>query len=229
MSNNFIDLTGQIFGSWKVLRKAESNKYGHTMFEVECICGNINIVSSWDLRKGKTKSCGYIECEAAHNIKSKATSQHGLSKTKEYLIWKNIKSRCLNINNYDYQNYGGRGIIIYEPWINNFQLFYNYLQTLPETREQFEARTGLSGKDVTLDRIDVNGNYEPDNLRWASNTQQMRNQTTTVLNEKIAKVINDNKNTHTSSMLQDLIFEEFGIFINESTVQNVMYNRTWKL
>lgn len=227
MSNKFIDLTGQTFGGWTVIKKSTPNSRSHTRFKVQCVCGKTQIVLSWDLRQGRTKSCGDPNCETAHQIASQACSTHGLKNTKEYIAWKNMKSRCLNPNNRDYPNYGGRGILIYSDWVNNFQAFYDYLQTLIETREMFEIRTGLSDIEVTLDRIDTNKGYEPDNLKWSSRAEQVQNQNRTVLNEYIVRFIKENHNQSTTSEIQDGIIEEFGILINYNTIENVRYANAW--
>ena len=97
-----------------------------------------------------------------------------------------VEFRCYNKSNIRFNDYGGRGILVYPPWKDDPKLFYNYLLTLPETREQFEARTG---EISTIDRIDVNGNYEPGNIRFASNSEQQQNKRNNVLTEQLVKLI----------------------------------------
>lgn len=87
---------------------------------------------------------------------------HGLIDTAEYNSWCSLKSRCINPKNGSYHNYGGRGIKVYTPWIKSFMAFYNYIGKKPSVNH-------------SIDRIDVNGNYEPGNVRWADNTTQSRN------------------------------------------------------
>jgi hypothetical protein len=111
--------------------------------------------------------------------------------------------------------------------MNDFQAFYDYLLTLPETREQFEARN--PSKRVTLDRINTNGNYVPGNLRWATDQEQMRNQTTNIINIEIAKFIHNYKSIKTVIQIQKLILENFNKNINRNTIENVMYGYSWKI
>jgi hypothetical protein len=105
-------------------------------------------------------------------------SKSSLGYSPEYNSWVLIKQRCYNKNNPDFIHYGSRGIALYDKWIDDFQKFFDYLEQLPETRKQFELRTG---EVATLDRIDVNKNYEPNNLRWATRTEQSRNRTINVI------------------------------------------------
>ncbi len=93
--------------------------------------------------------------------------KHGLTRTKEHRLWINIKQRCLNSNYRQYKDYGGRGISLYNPWVNNFWAFYIYLNTIIGLRP---------GKEYSLDRINNNGNYEPGNIRWADRSTQNKNQ-----------------------------------------------------
>jgi len=107
----------------------------------------------------KAKSCGCKRYE--FNTGNKNNMKHGGSKTKLYNVWCSIKQRILNPNNYDYSNYGGRGITICDRWINSFE---NFLQEMGERPE-----------GTTIDRINVNGNYEPGNCRWATIFEQVHN------------------------------------------------------
>lgn len=89
--------------------------------------------------------------------------KHGKSKTRLYNIWLNMKARCYNLNNHKYNDYGGRGITICEAWLNDFQAFYDW------------AMANGYSDDLSIDRIDVNGNYEPSNCRWTDNETQSNN------------------------------------------------------
>src|SRR5690606_2812880 len=110
------------------------------------------------LRTGKTKSCGCLRIET--NI-SKGTT-HGHSGTRTYQAWLNMKSRCSNKKNISYENYGGRGISICDRWLNSFE---NFLEDMGECPD-----------NLTLERMDVNGNYEPNNCIWEDYSQQLFNQ-----------------------------------------------------
>ena len=159
-----IDLTGHRFGRLTVIERAE-NKGKRVCWRCHCDCGNICIVRGYHLTLGKIKSCGCLQKEQRHNH-----LQHGMSHSPIYEIWHTIKQRCLNPNNKSYQYYGERGISIYTEWVENFQVFYDYVSQLPHFGE----------KGYSLDRIDNEKGYEPDNLRWATRKEQNCNQRRTI-------------------------------------------------
>lgn len=100
-------------------------------------------------------------------------TKHGYSKTAIYVTWKDVKKRCKNPKCPSYRNYGGRGIKICDEWENDFLAFYKYVSALPHYGED----------GYSLDRINNDGNYEPNNLRWATKTEQSRNRRTCVFYE----------------------------------------------
>lgn len=132
----------------------------------KCRCGDIFNALISDVKSEKTSSCSCVKRETT---KERNTS-HGLflndSFPDGYSIWRNIKQRCTNSNNNGYHNYGGRGIKIAEYWVNNPLNFIMYIKTLD----------GYGEDNLTLDRIDNNGNYERGNLRWATAKTQRNNQ-----------------------------------------------------
>ena len=148
------DITGKKFERLLVIEIAE-NKKGRIKWLCRCDCGNNIIVPGCQLKNGHTKSCGCYEKE---QTKIRMTT-HGLSKTKTYGIWLSMRRRCTDPKNKNYHNYGGRGIS-YDPKWNTFEGFY----------EDMGESNGL-----TLDRIDVNGNYEKFNCRWVSYKVQNNN------------------------------------------------------
>ena len=125
-------------------------------------CGTNFKANTYDINRGDIKSCGCYHKRRA----SETHKTHGLSNTRLNRIWRDIKSRTLNSKYKDYLNYGGRGITIYDEWKNDFMSFYTWAM-----ENGYEENKGLS-----IDRIDNDGNYEPSNCRWATQTIQTRNQ-----------------------------------------------------
>lgn len=163
-----LDLTGKKFGRLTVIERVENRK-GRWFYKCQCECGNITVVSGNALTQGHTRSCG---CTRIKSIIEKSTT-HGMSKTKIYGVWSAIKARCLNSLNKAYKNYGERGITMYPAWINDFQAFYDYVSKLPHFDEE----------GYSLDRIDNDGNYEPNNIRWADRKTQSRNRRNRIIVE----------------------------------------------
>lgn len=149
---NPIDISGMKFGRLSVIGRAAQGKHG-ARWMCLCDCGKTIITRSDRLRSGQSKSCG---CYHRH-IKTK----HGRYSTPAYVSWSAMKRRCLNPRASNYSNYGGREIHIYLPWMD-FNNFYNDMGDRP--------------KGTSLERIDNEGNYHPDNCRWATGRDQRINQ-----------------------------------------------------
>ncbi len=154
-----IDLTGQRFGRLVVVRYAGRSRGKKNLWLCKCDCGNEKVVAVDKLHSGNTKSCGCLQRE----VHRKCRTTHGKSDTKLYLVWREMITRTENQNAERYGIYGGRGISICGEWHNNFQLFYDWA-----------IQNGYK-EGLTIDRIDVNGNYEPDNCRWITPYEQSRN------------------------------------------------------
>lgn len=158
------DLTGLKFGRLTVLgvdHKKPCKNGTRIYWRCRCDCENEVVVLGGSLTSGHTQSCGCL----AHEIIIKRNQTHGLRNNKIYNTWSSIKERCFNPNCRNYKDYGGRGITMFSGWIEDFQAFYDYVSKL----EHF-------GEDgYTLDRINNDGNYEPNNIRWADQKTQCRN------------------------------------------------------
>lgn len=133
-------------------------------FKCICDCGKIGEFRFVQMRSGRTKSCG------CYRIKQNKTMpiKHGMNKTSLYSIWHSMKQRCKNKNSRAFKWYGEIGISVCDSW-NDFQIF-----------ESWAIRNGYS-RGLTIDRIDVRGNYEPNNCRWATMKEQSRNRTNNIL------------------------------------------------
>ena len=151
-----IDLTGMKFGRWTVLAlHPKRTRLRRAIFLCRCDCGSEHLVQGASLRGGWSQSCGCV----AQELKTKHGQAKG-NRTRVYVCWANMRQRCSNPNNIGYSNYGGRGITVCERW---------------QTFENFLADMGHPPRGKSLDRIDVNGNYEPSNCRWATSFEQARN------------------------------------------------------
>lgn len=167
--SKFIDIKGEKYNRWTVLSldRIENKK---AFWLCQCECGTKKVVSSSSLRCGSSKSCG---CLHNDNVVRKI---NGLSKTKLYTNYANIKQRCYNPKFPLYKNYGARGIIMCEEWLNDFMNFYNWA-----------IQNGYK-EGLTIDRIDVSGNYEPNNCRWIPMKEQYHNRT-----DNIYYIVNNEK------------------------------------
>lgn len=162
----FENLQGLRFGKILVgTLHHERDKRGNTLWNCKCDCGTERLVRATSLRTGNTKSCG---CQA-YETNSQRETTHGLSRGKDnhiYLIWQGIKNRCLNPNAFAFKDYGGRGITICERWLS-FENFYE------DMKEGYQ-------KGLTIERKEVNGNYEKRNCIWVTRAEQANNRRTTI-------------------------------------------------
>lgn len=158
--NNRNNLTGMIFGNLRVLREYGRTKDRHISYECECSCGRKTVVAGRDLINGHTKSCG---CNQG--------VRHGGRRTRNtdrlYFVWRGMISRCYTKSASGYKYYGGRGISVCESW-KSYPSFkeWAYANGYDDTADKYKC---------TIDRIDVNGNYEPSNCRWVGMDVQCKN------------------------------------------------------
>lgn len=162
------DLTNQKFGRLTVIKRAEAiisksgKKRGRWL--CKCDCGQYATVLTDSLKSGSTKSCGCYRTESRKNVNKK----HGMIGTRLYTEWISMKSRCYYTQNKAYERYGGRGIAICVEWLNSFDAFY-----------EWAIANGYSD-DLTIERVDVNGDYCPENCCWIPANEQAKNRRTTL-------------------------------------------------
>jgi hypothetical protein len=156
----FIDITGQTFGRLTAVRRVENDVNGNVRYLFQCSCGNEVIARKGDVvASKKTTSCGCWQKERT----SQAQTTHGLSKTRLYRVWNNMRNRCGNPKNLGFHDYGGRGITVCVQWLSSFDDFNKWAKA-----------TGYAD-NKEIDRINNDGNYEPSNCRWVSKAVNLKN------------------------------------------------------
>lgn len=157
---NFVDLIGQQFNKLTVVAYYGKDNRGGTLWKCSCSCGSGKevITSTGNLRSGNTNSCGCFQKERA----SETSKTHGLSNSITYSSWVNMINRCKYESYEHYDRYGGRGIKVCDRWLESFE---NFLEDMGER----------PSKEITLDRIDLDGDYFPENCKWSSKVEQARN------------------------------------------------------
>jgi hypothetical protein len=163
--SNIIDITGERYGRLTVLKYSHTEE-GKAMWFCACECGEKTIIQGNLLRNGHTKSCGCLRLE----ILEATRTSHGLcnKEPRLYEIWNGIKARCNRKNHRAYEDYGGRGIKVCPEWNNDFKDFC-----------EWAMKNGYE-EDLSIDRIEVNGDYEPSNCRWTTVQEQSRNRRSNV-------------------------------------------------
>lgn len=156
-----VQMIGKQFGRLTVVSLDRTTQNGKRYWLCECECGNTKVVEGYKLRSGNTMSCGCLQNE----VRGTYRKSHGMTNTKLYTIWQNMKHRCNDSKNIMYKNYGGRGIRVCEEWMSGFEPFMEW------------AFDNGYVEGLSIERVDVNGNYEPCNCKWITKKEQYLNRT----------------------------------------------------
>lgn len=157
MGRKAIEMVGKKFGRWTVIKRSGSNKGSKPMWLCQCECGNQGIINGASLRKGDSTSCRCYMREVS--------TTHGMYKSRLNKTYRGMKQRCLNYKNNRYHYYGGRGITMCEEWLGEIG---------PVNFINWALSNGYTD-ELSIDRIDNEGNYEPSNCRWVNQAAQCRN------------------------------------------------------
>ena len=163
--NKIEDLTGKRFNKLLVIERVENDKSGKSRWRCLCDCGNRVVVGANNLRNGNTHSCGCLKKKmmSAKQFKHGDAGGRKSESTRLYRIWRGMISRCYTPSATEYEYYGGRGISVCDAWRNNYSEFRCW------------ALSNGYNDDLTIDRINNNSDYSPNNCRWISKQDQMLN------------------------------------------------------
>jgi hypothetical protein len=157
----FVDITGENFGRLTANNVIGRNKHNQLLWNCTCECGNETVVLGFLLRQGQTQSCGCLHRDVMQTV----FVTHGKAGTPIYAVWRSMMQRCYDKNSHAYDRYGGRSVSVCERW----QDFTNFYADMGERQE------GMS-----LERVDNDGDYSPENVVWADSKAQARNRRSTI-------------------------------------------------
>ena len=193
-------MSGMVFGRLTVMRRAGSDPHGQATWHCRCACGMTTIVVGGELRRGNSTSCGCYRREAPIT--------HGASRTPEHNCWQNMKQRCSNPSRPDYQHYGGKGIRVCNRWLDSFENFLEDIGPRPSPKH-------------SIDRIDSDGDYTPENCRWATKVVQVRE--SRKLSEADVRAI---RRAYSHGATQRQLATRYGVV--HSNIRWIVTRRSWQ-
>lgn len=216
----FIDLSGQRFGRIVIADRAP-NVGRRTMWNFRCDCGTAGTSNYYNITGGKTRSCGCLQQETRSETGRSTrvhghTSKDGVSRmSPTYSSWYAMRRRCLYTKHPAYDQYGGRGILICDRWLNGDGDLSGF--------ECFLADMGERPFGTTIDRVDGDGHYEPGNCRWATDAGQSRNRRSVVMTMDKANDIR--LRHHRGEMSYSQLSKRYGVSV--STVAGIVQGKRW--
>ncbi len=206
MPNRIEYKKGQVINGITFIKEVPSE--GSRKAQWKCFCGNVFKTEIGNIKSKNTKNCGCLRKQKL----LKRNTTHGLSKTRIYNIYHNMIKRCHNKNNMAYNYYGGRGIFVCNEWKKDFMSFYNW------------AINNKYQEDLTIERVDNNRGYFPNNCKWATRKEQSRNTRLVKLNSKKAENIREIRKNNPNMVYSD-IGKIFGV--SKHVIYLVLKDKIW--
>ncbi len=201
------EMIGKRFGRLVVSSRAGSTAHGKKLWLCICDCGNQSHVTTGHLNSKTTVSCGCWKKEMAASIKFSHGQAKAGNETREYQLWKHMTGRCFNKNDKAFKHYGGRGITVCDRWL---------------AFENFYADMGKVHDGFSIERLDVNGNYEPSNCKWIPKNRQATNRRSSVLTESDVREI---RRLRSDGLIMKDIGSRFGA--SAQLIYQVLSGKAW--